>query len=111
MKIFICLLIPIYLTAQVEDEYSPCDDPILDLARNEGIKSIPLKDMFHYFKISRDCQASGGEEIMKQIRHSDWERDYKKSKVLASYSSTYSTCVAVLVFYFYFGKIFGPKTD
>jgi|TARA_B110000495_G_scaffold140791_1_gene123748 hypothetical protein len=84
---------------------NPCDDPLLELAGSLGIKSIPIKDIPRFKKMMKACDDQGGDKIIEQIIFQDWQRDYKKAKVMQAWTSTFSICVAIIYVYFMAGLI------
>ena len=111
MKFFLGILFLFsFLFAQdtIEVSTNPCDDPLLELAGKSGIKSIPLKDIRRFKKLMKACNEIGGENIVDQIIYKDWQRDYKKTKVMMSWTSTYSVCIFFVMIYFFLGQIIGP---
>ena len=38
---------------------SPCKDPLITLAEEEGIKAIPLRDIRRFKKLLEDCERQG----------------------------------------------------
>ncbi len=102
-----CLLLS---QGKVESELSsPCDDPLIKLAEEKGIKAIPLKDMLRFKKILKMCKRQGGKEQIKQLYKSDWERDYKKARRMASWTSAHAMCVFVSFGYYFAGKVLATK--
>jgi hypothetical protein len=45
-------------------EENPCVDPTISYARKHGVKGLPVKDLPHYFKVSKACKEMGG-DILK----------------------------------------------
>ena len=41
------------------EEQNPCSHPLIKFAKDNGIKSIPLKDIFKYRKLVKECEKSG----------------------------------------------------
>lgn len=82
---------------------NPCDHPLLKLARQQGVRAIPLKEYFKYRKIVKSCDEHGGRLFIEQIEQRDFIRDYYKSKVMASWTSTYAICVFTVIFYYFIG--------
>ena len=46
----------------LEKNVDPCEDPLIKLARQEGIKAVPLKDMRKFKRLIRACEREGGKE-------------------------------------------------
>jgi len=64
---------------------------------------VPLKDIFKYRKLVKECEKYGGEKVIQQIELRDFERDFRKSKNMASWTSTYSVCVFITMTYYFIG--------
>ena len=82
---------------------NPCDHPLLKLAREKGIRAVPLKEYLNYRKIVKACDEQGGQLFIEQIEQRDLIRDYYRSKVMASWTSTYAICVFAVIFYYFLG--------
>lgn len=108
---FILLFLTQFCFAQEIDDANPCDDPILLHVKSNGVKSVPLIDLVHYYQVKKACEKSGGEEFIQQIERDDLDRDFNKSKTMISFTSTYSILVVAIIGYFYFGKLFAPPTS
>ncbi len=93
----------------VEELTSPCDDPLIRLAEEEGIKAIPIKDILRFKKLLKACKRQGGKEQIKQLYRSDWERDYRKARRMASWTSAHAMCVFVSFGYYFAGKVLATK--
>ncbi len=87
-----------------EEVPDPCSDPLIKLAATKGIKAVPLKDMIRLKRLMKACERSGGTEQIKQLHRKDWDRDYKKARTMASWTSTHAMCVFVSFIYFFAGK-------
>ena len=90
----------------IAEEVSPCDHPLLKLANKKGIKSVPLKDILLYKRLLKKCEREGGKKIVEKIVKNDWNRDFKTSRRMASWTSTHAMCVFVSFGYYFLGKIF-----
>ena len=84
---------------------NPCSHALIKLAKDNGIKSIPLKDIFKYRKLVEECKKSGNSQVIEQIELMDWERDFKRSKAMSSWTSTHAMFVFITVGYYYMAKI------
>ena len=82
---------------------NPCADPIISFARKFGVKAIPIKDLPHFFKVSKACRGKGGETVIDQIYINEYSRDFDRSKFMSSWTSTYGMCVTAIIFYFFVG--------
>lgn len=104
--IFILLVIINFSLGQDPNgqDLDPCSDPLIKLAETKGIKAIPLKDMVRFQRLMKACQRAGGTEQIKQLHRKDWDRDYKKARTMASWTSTHAMCVFVSFIYFFAGK-------
>ena len=94
---------------KVEGPKNPCADPILAYARKHGIKAIPIKDLIHYYRTAKKCSKAGGEEVIQQIRINEYERDFRRSQTMASWTSTYAVCVGMVMFYYFLGLFTASK--
>ena len=56
----------------------PCNDPLIILAEEKGIKAIPLVDIKRYKKLVKECENLGEKEKIKRLIYNDWQRDYEK---------------------------------
>jgi len=90
---------------------NPCSDPLIKLAKSSGVKSIPIKDILRYRKVIKECEDSGNSAAVEQIYLMDWERDYKRSKNMASWTSTHAMFVIVTFTYYYIAKILDIPFD
>ena len=90
---------------------SPCEDPLIKLAKNKGIKSIPIKDIYRYRRLLKACKEQEGVEKIEEIYKNDWYRDFQKSKVMASWTSTHAMCVFVSFAYYFAGKVLATKPE
>ena len=87
------------------EKQNPCSHPLIKSAKDNGIKSIPLKDIFKYRKLVKECKKSSNSQVIEQIELMDWERDFKRSKAMSSWTSTHAMFVFVVVGYYYTAKI------
>ncbi len=105
--LILCLIMSSLLFGQngeVEDIH-PCDDPLLKTAQLEGIKSIPIKDMYRFKKLMKSCEEQGGGKQIEQIIYRDWERDFRRAKLMDSWTSTFSICVFLVAIYYFAGLV------
>ena len=91
------------------DRPNPCEDPLLNLAQNKGIKAIPIKDIPKFRKLMKDCEDKGGYKVTEQIVYRDWQRDYKKAKTMASFTPTFSVIVFLVMIYYFIGLAIATK--
>ena len=106
MKKFISsILFFVFLFGQesIVDRPNPCEDPLLKLAQNKGIKAIPVKDIPRFRKLMKACENEGGHKSIEQIIYRDWQRDYNKAKIMASFTPTFSVIVFLVMVYFFIG--------
>ena len=89
----------------VEVEQNPCSDRTIVFARNHGVKALPVKDLPQFFKASKACKENGGETLLEQININEYNRDFKSSKFMSGWTSTYGMCVTAIIFYFFIGLI------
>ena len=88
---------------RVLPDENPCDHPLLSLARENGVRAVPLKEYFKYRQIVKACNEQGGQLFIEQIAQRDLIRDYYRSKVMASWTSTHAICVFSVIFYYFLG--------
>ena len=86
-------------------EKNPCSDRTIIFARKYGVKALPVKDLPQFFKASKACKEKGGETLLEQININEYNRDFKSSKFMSGWTSTYGMCVTAIIFYFYVGLI------
>jgi len=55
--------------------------------------------------VVKECEKSGNSKAIEQIELMDWERDFKRSKAMSSWTSTHAMFVFVTVGYYYMAKI------
>ena len=103
--IFIIVSYSIVSGQSTSEKQNPCSHPLIKFAKDNGIKSIPLKDILKYRKLVRECEKSGNSKAIEQIELMDWERDFKRSKAMSSWTSTHAMFVFVTVGYYYLAKI------
>ena len=87
------------------EKQNPCYHPLIKLAKEKGLKSIPIKDFIKFRRLVKACEESGNSKIIEQLELMDWERDYKRSKSMSSWTSTHAMFVFVSVGYYYMAKI------
>ena len=100
----------IIITASLAQENNkeiknPCADPIISFARKNGVKAVPIKELPHFFKVSKACREKGGEAVIDQVYINEYSRDFDRSKFMSSWTSTYGMCVTAIIFYFFIGLI------
>ena len=84
---------------------NPCSDRTITFARKHGVKALPVKDMPQFFRASKACREKGGETLLEQININEYNRDFKRSKFMSGWTSTYGMCVTAIIFYFFVGLI------
>ena len=89
----------------VEIEKNPCSDRTITFARKYGVKALPVKDLPQFYKASKACREKGGETLLEQIDINEYNRDFKSSKFMSGWTSTYGMCVTAIIFYFFVGLI------
>tara|TARA_B100001250_G_C19625874_1_gene711488 strand:+ start:594 stop:932 length:339 start_codon:yes stop_codon:yes gene_type:complete len=112
MKQFIStILFFVFLFGQASttNRPNPCEDPLLNLAENKGIKAIPIKDIPRFRKLMKACEDDGGGKIIEQIIYKDWQRDYNKAKTMASFTPTFSILVFLVMIYYFIGLAIATK--
>ena len=84
---------------------NPCSDRTITYARKHGVKALPVKDLPQFFRASKACREKGGETLLEQININEYNRDFKRSKFMSGWTSTYGMCVTAIIFYFFVGLI------
>tara|TARA_B100001121_G_scaffold109385_1_gene96381 strand:- start:272 stop:574 length:303 start_codon:yes stop_codon:yes gene_type:complete len=84
---------------------NPCSDRTITFARKHGVKALPVKDLPQFFRASKACRENGGETLLEQININEYNRDFKRSKFMSGWTSTYGMCVTAIIFYFFVGLI------
>ena len=84
---------------------NPCSDRTITFARKHGVKALPVKDLPQFFRASKACREKGGETLLEQININEYNRDFKRSKFMSGWTSTYGMCVTAIIFYFFVGLI------
>ena len=109
MRKLVSLLFIIISLAQsqkpAELEQNPCSDKTIIFARKHGVKALPVKDLPQFFKASKACKEKGGETLLEQININEYNRDFKRSKFMSGWTSTYGMCVTAIIFYFFVGLV------
>ena len=95
----------VYSQEAVEVKQNPCSDRTIVFARKYGVKALPVKDLPQFFKASKACKEKGGETLLEQININEYNRDFKSSKFMSGWTSTYGMCVTAIIFYFFVGLI------
>ncbi|MBI87291.1 MAG: hypothetical protein CMG63_04335 [Candidatus Marinimicrobia bacterium] len=90
---------------------NPCSHPLIKLARENGIKAVPIKDVFKYRRLIKECKKSGNPMVSERIQTIDWERDFKRSKSMSNWTSTHAMLTVVFVGYYYMAKILDIPYD
>ena len=84
---------------------NPCSDRTITFARKHGVKALPVRDLPQFFRASKACREKGGETLLEQININEYNRDFKRSKFMSGWTSTYGMCVTAIIFYFFVGLI------
>ena len=105
------ILFIVFLFGQesMADRPNPCEDPLLNLAQNKGIKAIPVRDIPRFRKLMTACEDKGGHKAIEQIVYRDWQRDYNKAKTMASFTPTFSVIVFLVMIYYFIGLAIATK--
>ncbi len=69
------------------------------------MKALPVKDLPQFFRASKACREKGGETLLEQININEYNRDFKRSKFMSGWTSTYGMCVTAIIFYFFVGLV------
>lgn len=89
----------------------PCEDPLIILAEEKGIKAIPLAKIKRYKKLVKECENLGEKDKIKRLIYNDWQRDYEKAKKMQSWTSTHAMCVFVSFAYYFVGQVLATKPE
>ena len=76
-----------------------------------GVRSIPIKDMIKYRRLVKSCAESGDSNLAEQLELMDLERDFKRSKSMANWTSTHAMFSVVTVGYYFMAKILNIPYD
>ena len=57
------------------------------------------------------CEKNGGKDQILKLHENDWDRDYKKARRMASWTSTHAMLVSVTFVYYFAGKVLATKPD
>jgi len=105
IRIILILFVVLGVVFCQEKETNPCADPTISFARKKGVKALPIKDLPHYYKVSKACKEMGGETLIEQIYINEYNRDFGQSKFMSGWTSTYGMCVTAIIFYFFIGLV------
>ena len=84
---------------------NPCSDRTITFARKHGVKALPITDLPRFYRASKACREKGGETLLEQININEYNKDFKSSKFMSGWTSTYGMCVTAIIFYFFVGLI------
>ena len=90
----------------------PCHEPVhplIILANEKGVKAVPLRKMFLFRKLLKQCKKTGHRETVKQLKLEDYNRDYDKAKYMAGWTSNHAMCASIVIFYYYVGMVTAEK--
>ena len=90
----------------------PCHDPVhplIMLANEKGVKAVPLRKMFLFRKLLKQCKKTGHKETVKQLKLGDYQRDYDKAQYMAGWTSNHAMCATIVIFYYYVGMVTAEK--
>ena len=107
-NLFIIIILTIsVVSSQISDKIiqNPCSDRTIIFARKHGVKALPVSDLPQFFRASKACREKGGETLLEQININEYNRDFKRSKFMSGWTSTYGMCVTAIIFYFFVGLI------
>ena len=90
-------------------KYDPCKHPLIKLAETKGLKAVPLKDTIKLRKLMKECEIDGGEKQISKLYENDWDRDFKRARRMASWTSTHAMLVSVSFVYYFAGKVLATK--
>ena len=85
--------------------------PLIKIAKKKGVRSIPIKDMIKYRRLVKSCAESGDSNLAEQLELMDLERDFKRSKSMANWTSTHAMFSVVTVGYYFMAKILNIPYD
>ena len=107
-NLFIIIILTIsVVNSQMSDKIiqNPCSDRTIIFARKHGVKALPVSDLPQFFRASKACREKGGETLLEQININEYNRDFKRSKFMSGWTSTYGMCVTAIIFYFFVGLV------
>jgi len=90
----------------------PCHEPVhplIMLANEKGVKAVPLRKMFLFRKLLKQCKKTGHRETVKQLKLEDYQRDYDKAQYMAGWTSNHAMCATIVIFYYYVGMVTAEK--
>ena len=93
------------------EKKNPCNHPLIKMAKKKGVRSIPIKDMIKYRRLVKSCAESGDSNLAEQLELMDLERDFKRSKSMANWTSTHAMFSVVTVGYYFMAKILNIPYD
>ena len=114
MKYLIVIFIAVFLLYgknKNDKNSNPCNHPLIKLAESKGLKAVPLKDMIKLRRLMSSCEKDGGKDQILKLHENDWDRDYKKARRMASWTSTHAVLVSVTFVYYFAGKALATKPD
>jgi len=92
-------LFGIQILPKIED---PCSDPIIAVAKEKGLKGMNMVETIRYVRVEKACKNLGGhDETFYLIESKEYQRDYEQSRYMVSWTSTFSYCVGVAIFYYF----------
>ena len=81
---------------------NPCSDPIIAVAKEKGLKGMNVKETIRYLRVERDCiKSEGNDKTFYLIESKEYQKDYEQSRYMVSWTSTFSYCVGVSIFYYF----------
>ena len=86
---------------------NPCDHPVLEKARNEGLNSLSLKQIpqfwFRAWRCTRYAKREGQKSDFRLLYEQKQEENYEEARKLSGLGTSCLTVTAIILFYSYFG--------
>ena len=90
----------------------PCHEPVhplIMLANEKGVKAVPLRKIFLFRRLLKQCKKTGHQETVKQLKLGDYKRDYDKAQYMDGWTSNHAMCATIVIFYYYVGMVTAEK--
>ncbi len=89
----------IQLISKIDD---PCSDPIISVAKEKGIKELNILETIRYLRVEKACgKLDEQDETFYLIESKEYQKDFEQSRYMVSWTSTFSYCVGVTIFYYF----------
>lgn len=85
---------------------SPCNSDLINRAKNEGMRTIRVKEMPQYIMDMWNCRKEeNGKKTFQQINDKTLEKDFEHSEKLTGFTVSCAYCTTSAIFIFYAYKI------